>query len=175
MKIDKKGFTLIELLVVIAIIGVLSSIILASLNNARNSAKDAAIKTEVAQLVNLMVLEYGDTESYCNLQSGAWITAQGGTCDSVFSGGNYMTQARAICNSINNKAKNDLGSGGPGYRIYAGAWPPPSYNYDCGKTFSIMVALNKSKWYCVGSSGRKGEYDFYGDGANSQPGCYANP
>ena len=43
-----KGFTLIELLVVIAIIGVLSSVVLASLNTARNKGADTAVRTNLA-------------------------------------------------------------------------------------------------------------------------------
>lgn len=41
---NKKAFTLIELLITIAIIGVLASIVLTTINFARNKAKDASFK-----------------------------------------------------------------------------------------------------------------------------------
>jgi len=58
LKLNKKGFTLIELLVVIAIIGILASIVLVSLNDARNKGYDTEIKSELSQIRSAMELCY---------------------------------------------------------------------------------------------------------------------
>ena len=59
-----KGFTLIELLVVVSIIGLLSSVVLASLNSARAKARDAHRRVELRQVATALELYYDSNGSY---------------------------------------------------------------------------------------------------------------
>src|SRR5690606_195015 len=72
-RIFAKGFTLLELLVVIAIIGLLSTVVLASLNSARAGARDAARLTHLRQVQTALEMRFLAGTSY---PLGSWHTAE---------------------------------------------------------------------------------------------------
>jgi len=93
-----KGFTLIELLVVIAIIGILSSVVLASLNTARNKGADTAVKANLSGARAQAELFY-DTNS--NSYAGVCASAAVGGVKSIYSSVLAAGQATGLT-SINN-------------------------------------------------------------------------
>lgn len=60
----KKGFTLIELLVVISIIGMLTALIMANFNAARERARDVQRKSDLGQIKRSLRMYYNDYDGY---------------------------------------------------------------------------------------------------------------
>ena len=77
MKNYKRGFTLIELLVVIAIIGILASIVLASLDSARKKGRDARRIADVKQLQLALELYYDSFNGFPLALTTAALVTQG--------------------------------------------------------------------------------------------------
>jgi prepilin-type N-terminal cleavage/methylation domain-containing protein len=152
---SNRAFTLIELLVVIAIIGILSSVVLASLNSARNKAKDSAIKSDLAQIRTAAEVEYDTLGSYNNsgspiatgvTGSGPFVyncnlTALSNFTDTVFQ--NLSLQASlANIYSIN---------GGKTYPIFCNVWPE---GYAVVVTLMQLNTLGNNTYWCIDSTGQ---------------------
>ena len=76
MKTKKQAFALVELLVVIAIIGILATLAVVSLQNARSRARDAKRIADVRQMQTALELYYNDVGEYPPNISGS--ISQGG-------------------------------------------------------------------------------------------------
>ncbi len=75
----REGFTLIELLVVIAIIGLLSTLAVVALNNARLKSRDARRVSDVKQIQTALELYYNDANGYPALVTQAGSISYSGT------------------------------------------------------------------------------------------------
>lgn len=95
---NKKGFTLIELLVVIAIIGLLATLSVVALNNARQKSRDAKRVSDIKQIQTALELYFADRNSYPDQtnvvlgSSSASVLSQYNDWNSSGSGTTYMGQ-----------------------------------------------------------------------------------
>lgn len=98
-----RGFTLIELLVVIAIIGVLSAVVLASLNTARSKGNDAAVISDIGGVRTQAAIYLSDNNKYGPV-SGAVVS------DCSAAGGNLFSDPTVLKQTAAADAANGAGA-----------------------------------------------------------------
>jgi prepilin-type N-terminal cleavage/methylation domain-containing protein len=146
-KKKKKGFTLIELLVVIAIIGILATIVVVNVNDARNKAYDVAIKSAVEGVRSVAELIYDSAPaSYSGLCNGGVLNTAHAT---------YGTQLTAASTSL---SVNGVAT----VHCYANA---TSYCVEAN------LKSNTANYFCVDSNGVVKNYTGSSDCASGDIDC----
>lgn len=136
-----RGFTLIELLVVIAIIGILSTIVLASLGTARTKGEDSAIQANLSNMRAQAELLYSNLNSY------GVAPATAGTCPTAASNDIFGTT------SVGTLANLVAG-------VVARAGASPTYVY-CNSSltgWAVAAKLKGTGYACADSTGKSKVY-----------------
>lgn len=159
----KKGFTLLELLVVIAIIGVLASIVMASLNSSRNRAAASFVKQQADQIKKEFEIYYASNgNSYgawaSNMNTSSSYTSAGFTGPYAGAGHCYAPFGRVNTNIANMVGKAmertninltvGIPGGGSGYGFWC-RMSPDGQSY----AFAFVGMKSGPNVYCVDSSG----------------------
>ena len=130
LKNSKQGFTLIELLVVVAIIGLLSSVVLASLNSARAKARNARRNEDIVQLRNAFNLSLNNANSLPS-SAGNWACIST-SCYEGWAGYpvNAIVDAFLLPSMSQKPSDPTGGSRGYGGYLYFSNWTGGNSGYD---------------------------------------------
>lgn len=112
---NKNGFTLIELLVVISIIGLLASVVMASVNSARVKARDAKRKAEMREFTQGFEFYYDSYGRYppyrasssCGGNRGDWATSMCSNSNWLTTDNNFLSFLPVIPRDPVNRIGND--------------------------------------------------------------------
>lgn len=135
-----KGFTLIELLVVIAIIGILSSVVLASLTTARTRGQSASVQSQLSNMRAQAELFYSTTGNN-TYGTGVAVAVCNGTVGTLFT-----------------STSNGLSALVTGVNTVAGAGNTACVTYPTGSAATAWAVAAKdpassTSAFCVDSTG----------------------
>ena len=134
----QKGFTLIELLVVIAIIGLLSTMAVTALNNARQKSRDAKRVSDIKQIQTALELFYTDNNSYAT-STGTFVISGGSIATSTYK---YM-----------NKVPDNPTPNGQTYR-YIPCSGPVAGVYTCNNASTYPASSYALEYTLEGATGQ---------------------
>jgi prepilin-type N-terminal cleavage/methylation domain-containing protein len=134
-----RGFTLIELLVVIAIIGILASIILATLGVAKDKSTDSKVKA-------ILNGAHTQSEIYANAHNNTFT----GACATTQAGGGIATLLSGAASSTNATVDTTLSNPG-GYNKVECHDSASAWVVDAPMTNSVSGA---PRMWCVDSGGK---------------------
>ena len=148
---NQKGFTLIELLVVIAVIGILASVVMASLNSARVKARNARRSSDVKQLVNAFNLGLEGSGSLPNPGTGNWVCVSA-TCYDTWGGYTTNSTVEAYLAPYLPAKPSDPVGGSRGYGggyMYFYDYPPNPPTHNGGKVLLWIMEPPLTSGVCA--------------------------
>jgi prepilin-type N-terminal cleavage/methylation domain-containing protein len=133
----RTGFTIIELMVVIAIIGILAALVLAALNESRDKARDARIKSNIGQFRTFAeVIFHSSNGSYVDV----------GDCFTALNPNVATPECWGVGNGVETLQDDTVINGG----LITSISTP--------KTYCVQSKLktNPAKYFCADSTGKAG-------------------
>lgn len=134
---SRKGFTLIELLVVVSIISLLSSVVLVTVDTARQKARFTAVKANVKTLFTEGELYRSDNQTYIE-------TNDADVCGSV---GGFITSTKV--RDVLDQIETLTGVSRSSTDFYCNVWPTK-----WSLAVDVSSLTNQDQVLCVSTAGR---------------------